>query len=594
MIGPWNKIGFRQIAFGGGGSGGGTNTPLETTISNQPHALAYITPSEEGLLRSLGGTGQAGPGGVPAFPPVKGKTRGKSNEGTGFSGNYKEPKAPVAKSTPAPKEKSTPSYDFSSSNDDNDPAPVVYTPPPVAATPAPVAVTPAVKESTPGTPAKSIPEGFKPPDGPATSALQTWTNMDTGETWTANTGGWTAPNANWTTNPDKWTENKAKTDMEAKQSLFGTMKDNSSKYIDELKKGFTGAVTMGERDGPSLGGAQFTNEFRDYAKSMGYEIDKGMSPMDGPSFLVRPEGWTPDAFNAHMKTQEETAATAKTAAAAEAEAARQSKIKELEDQLSASQGLYGELQDKYGKTQEEYTGLKSNFEELFGNYGTLTGTYDEQKAAYDDLYGQYDTLESRLGDYNTQLADQKTNYESLMGQYSDLTGQYEDTTSLYDTLQSDFSGLQGTLAEQQAAYEAQKAAAEKNRVLGIAEKATSGAARPDPRYTQPAQTATPAYTPVAANQGAQSLTPGATPYGIAPIDYAANMPDFMNNPVNLNVPSFGVTGQNAPPPIGGPMQQVTPMMDYSAPFQPYLQSINQQYGVNIPSAYTGIMAGGRQ
>jgi hypothetical protein len=392
---------------------------------------------------------------------------------------------------------------------------------------------------------------------------------------------------------------------EGVNDLFAGMRQ-SKQYIDELKKGFTGAVTIGERDGPSLGGAQFTNEFRDYAKSMGYEIEAGMSPMDGPSFLVRPEGWTPDAFNAHIKTQEETAATAKTAAAqaaqdkataaaaAAAEATRQGKIKELEDALSASKGLYGELQDKYGQTKEEYTGLKSNFEELFGNYGTLTGTYDKQKAAYDDLYGQYDTLESRLGDYNTQLADQKTNYESLMGQYSDLTGQYEDTTSLYDTLQSDFSGLQGTLAEQQSAYEAQKAAAEKNRVLGIAEKATSGAARPDPRYTQPAQTATPAYTPVAANQGAQSLTPGATPYGIAPINYAANMPDFMNNPVNLNVPSFGATGQNAPPPIGGPMQQVTPMMDYSAPFQPYLQSINQQYGVNIPSAYTGIMAGGRQ
>jgi hypothetical protein len=89
------------------------------------------------------------------------------------------------------------------------------------------------------------------------------------------------------------------------------MMTNSSKYIEELKKGFTGAVTMGERDGPSLGGAQFTNEFRDYAKSMGYEIDKGLSPMDGPSFLVRPEGWTPDAFNAHIKTQEETAAAAK-------------------------------------------------------------------------------------------------------------------------------------------------------------------------------------------------------------------------------------------------------------------------------------------
>jgi hypothetical protein len=101
---------------------------------------------------------------------------------------------------------------------------------------------------------------------------------------------------------------------EGVNDLFAGMRQ-SKQYIDELKKGFTGAVTIGERDGPSLGGAQFTNEFRDYAKSMGYEIDKGMSPMDGPSFLVRPEGWTPDAFNAHIKTQEETAATAKTAAA---------------------------------------------------------------------------------------------------------------------------------------------------------------------------------------------------------------------------------------------------------------------------------------
>jgi predicted nucleic acid-binding Zn-ribbon protein len=450
--------------------------------------------------------------------------------------------------------------------DDNDPAPVAATPAPVAATPAPVASTPDVAEyiETGRTPVASTPDVVTPPPPVVEDPPPGGVN-----------------------------------------DLFAGMRQ-SKQYIDELKKGFTGAVTIGERDGPSLGGAQFTNEFRDYAKSMGYEIDRGLSANDGPSFLVRPEGWTPDAFNAHIKTQEETAATAKTAAAqaaqdkataaaaAAAEATRQGKIKELEDALSASKGLYGELQDKYGQTKEEYTGLKSNFEELFGNYGTLTGTYDDQKAAYDDLYGQYDTLESQLGDYNTQLADQKTNYESLMGQYSDLTGQYEDTTSLYDTLQSDFSGLQGTLAEQQAAYEAQKAAAEKSRVLGIAEKATSGAARPDPRYTQPAQTATPAYTPVAANQGAQSLTPGATPYGIAPINYAANMPDFINNPLDLSIPSFGATGQNAPPPIGGPMQQLTPMMDYSAPFQPYLQSINQQYGVNIPSAYTGIMAGGRQ
>jgi regulator of replication initiation timing len=574
MIGPWNKIGFRQIAFGGSDKGGSGKGRKDGPTSDQVAS------------RGPGYNDQANVNRI-------------SGNGGGSNNN----------------------------NNDNDPAPTP-TPTPVAVTPTPVAATPTPVAPVAATPAPDVATPPPPVEDPSPEGLN---------------------------------------------DLFVDM-HQSKQYIDELKKGFTGAVTIGERDGPSLGGAQFTNEFRDYAKSMGYEIDRGLISADGPSFLVRPEGWTPDAFNAHIKTQEETAAAAKTAAAvkaaedkavadaaaetkrladeasAAAEAARQVKIKELEDQLSASQGLYGELQDKYGKTQEEYTGLKSNFEELFGNYGTLTGTYDEQKAAYDDLYGQYDTLESQLVDYNTQLADQKSNYESLLDEYTGLQGQYGTTTDeygtlkdqygnvvselgtvrdeygtlkdqygnvvdefgrlknqfgtldeqyqnqlgLYDTLQGNFSGLQGTLAEQQAAYEAQKAAAEKNRVLGIAEKATSGAARPDPRYTQPAQTATPAYTPVAANQGAQSLTPGATPYGITPIDYAANMPDFMNNPVNLNVPSFGATGQNAPPPIGGPMQQVTPMMDYSAPFQPYLQSINQQYGVNIPSAYTGIMAGGRQ
>jgi hypothetical protein len=146
MIGPWNKIGFRQIAFGGGGDSGGNDR------DDRP-------PSNSG-------------GYATSTPPKK------------------EPKAPAAKSFRL---------------DDDDPAPVVYTPPPVAVTPAP-----AVKEAKPGTPADPIPEGFKPPDGAATSALQTWTNMDTGETWTANTGGWTAPNANWTTNPEKWVRMRTK------------------------------------------------------------------------------------------------------------------------------------------------------------------------------------------------------------------------------------------------------------------------------------------------------------------------------------------------------------------------------------------------
>jgi hypothetical protein len=67
--------------------GNSTNAPRETFIGDQRHMLAYINPFEEDLLRNYGGTGQKGPGGVPAFRPVKGKdSSGKSSAGTGFSG----------------------------------------------------------------------------------------------------------------------------------------------------------------------------------------------------------------------------------------------------------------------------------------------------------------------------------------------------------------------------------------------------------------------------------------------------------------------------------------------------------------------------
>jgi hypothetical protein len=600
MIGPWNKIGFRQIAFGGGGGGGGTNTPLETTISNQPHALAYITPSEEGLLRSLGGTGQAGPGGVPAFPPAEGGDSTRAADlkaakaaGGGGQGRQDGPTLDqVASRGPSYNDQANVDSISGGGGDGSRVAPNSMSDPnqgrgdSTRAADLKAAKAADKKAAAAATP----PQQYLDPIGPPPGKESTTYSAPTLEDQATALGISTINNDRYIRLPDEAFAQhlQRKIDLENRNRAFEEelrikeeamqplLKNQFQKallnwYFQLIKRG---PIWTREKMPQNLMGGPPLTQTGPRTQTSG--------PRTKP-LLMQPQRKPPQKPNAlptkpPLKQKRHVRV----------------KIKELEDQLSASKGLYGELQDKYGKTQEEYTGLKSNFEELFGNYGTLTGTYDDQKAAYDDLYGQYDTLESQLGDYNTQLADQKTNYESLMGQYSDLTGQYDDRMGLYDTLQSDFSGLQGTLAEQQAAYEAQKAAAEKNRVLGIAEKATSGAARPDPRYTQPAQTATPAYTPVAANQGAQSLTPGATTYGIAPINYAANMPDFMNNPLDLNVPSFGATGQNAPPPIGGPMQQVTPMMDYSAPFQPYLQSINQQYGVNIPSAYTGIMAGGRQ
>jgi hypothetical protein len=164
MIDLLNRIGFRQIAFGGEGGGGGggargmpaasnnvvKNAALRKNIMNQPHKLAYITPQEEQMLRDAGGTGQF-VNGIPAFPPVKGKTRGKSNKGTGFSGGSSGGgSSSGGSSNPGDiagggygsgnsggNAGSSPSYDFGSSNHatDNDPPPVVYTPPPVVYTP---------------------------------------------------------------------------------------------------------------------------------------------------------------------------------------------------------------------------------------------------------------------------------------------------------------------------------------------------------------------------------------------------------------------------------------------------------------------------
>jgi hypothetical protein len=67
-------------------AGGRVQAPRTTNVRGQHHKLAYINNEEEALLRARGGTGEKVHGGIPAFPPVKGKTQGKSNAGTGFSG----------------------------------------------------------------------------------------------------------------------------------------------------------------------------------------------------------------------------------------------------------------------------------------------------------------------------------------------------------------------------------------------------------------------------------------------------------------------------------------------------------------------------
>jgi hypothetical protein len=166
MIDLLNRIGFRQIAFGGEGGGGGgagrnmVTAPKTRLVQKQPHLLAYITPAEASLLKENGGTGEM-VNGIPAFRPVRGRTQGRSNTGTGFSGGSSggggggggggsdsgqanNPPPSGGNNNNSGNAGSSPSYDFGSSNDDNDndPPPVVYTPPPVYTTPDPVTVSP--------------------------------------------------------------------------------------------------------------------------------------------------------------------------------------------------------------------------------------------------------------------------------------------------------------------------------------------------------------------------------------------------------------------------------------------------------------------
>jgi len=54
--------------------------PRRTTIADQDHMLAYITPAEALMLRRNGGSGQPGPGGIPAYYHAAGHGEGRQKE----------------------------------------------------------------------------------------------------------------------------------------------------------------------------------------------------------------------------------------------------------------------------------------------------------------------------------------------------------------------------------------------------------------------------------------------------------------------------------------------------------------------------------
>jgi hypothetical protein len=71
---------------------GKVEAPRKVTINGETHYLVYVTPEEAKGLKKAGGSGQAGPKGIPAFPrgsvskdkvdKAKAKSSGKSTAGS--------------------------------------------------------------------------------------------------------------------------------------------------------------------------------------------------------------------------------------------------------------------------------------------------------------------------------------------------------------------------------------------------------------------------------------------------------------------------------------------------------------------------------
>lgn len=90
-IDPLEYDDVKQMQMGGEVSGPfDGSVPRNTMIGDQPHMLAYINPQEADLLKDLGGTGEPGPGGIPAYRNLDADLGvGATNTGKTYSGSDK-------------------------------------------------------------------------------------------------------------------------------------------------------------------------------------------------------------------------------------------------------------------------------------------------------------------------------------------------------------------------------------------------------------------------------------------------------------------------------------------------------------------------
>jgi hypothetical protein len=104
----------------------GGAVPRQTMIGDDPHMLAYINQDEEALLRSFGGSGISGPGGIPSYPLVD-LGVGATNTGNTYSGSSNAVSGGYSHPTDGDDDNNTSSNvggnsatDFINKNDDND------------------------------------------------------------------------------------------------------------------------------------------------------------------------------------------------------------------------------------------------------------------------------------------------------------------------------------------------------------------------------------------------------------------------------------------------------------------------------------------
>lgn len=275
-------------------------------------------------------------------------------------------------------------------------------------------------------------------------------------------------------------------------------------------------------------------------------------------------------------------------------------IADTKRKLADAQSAYSGLQGKYESALLDMDEMQGEFDSLFGNYGSLNTNFGALQGTYDELTGNYGALETSQGELRDELGAAASRYDTLSGELDALLGQYDTQAGSLNTLQGQYGGLSdsfdaltSTQAKTLADFEAERDAAlglrgemrgnQSDKFLAAndadrARRASSGLGSMEAR-TQPA------YTQAMDALASTELDPMG--YQMAPIDFTGGFDPSLLQPTQLgglaDLGAYGTTDY-ADISAGPQMSMNQGGFDMNQSFNPYFDAINQQYGVNIPSA----------